>query len=72
MSIYTPADEPFEIRFVNRDTGVEHNVSIYKDEFHEEAFFVGEFILGDGFRRLPRAGAGGGLYLSSAATSIPS
>jgi uncharacterized membrane protein len=46
--IDTPADEPFEIRFVNGDTGVEHNVSIYMDEFHEEAFFVGEFIQGDG------------------------
>lgn len=47
--IDTPADEPFDIKFVNRDNGVEHNVSIYTDESAEEALFTGEFILGDGF-----------------------
>jgi len=46
--VHSPAGEPFEIMFVNRDVGVDHNVSIYADESAQESFFIGDLILGDG------------------------
>lgn len=50
-TVRAPAGEPFEIVFVNRDVGVEHNVSIYSDRSAEESLSVGEYILGDGTGR---------------------
>lgn len=41
-----PADEPFVIAFDNRDSGVPHNVAIYRDDSAEDELFVGEIFPG--------------------------
>ncbi|MGH2680990.1 MAG: DUF2269 family protein [Actinomycetota bacterium] len=46
-----PADEPFVMRFLNEDPGVQHNVAIYTDESATESLFVGDLILGTGTGR---------------------
>jgi plastocyanin len=41
-----PAGEPFTIRFLNEDPGVQHNVAIYTDDSATESLFVGDLIAG--------------------------
>jgi plastocyanin len=41
-----PAGKPFTITFMNHDTGVPHNVSIYKDASATEALFKGDLVTG--------------------------
>jgi len=43
-----PADTAFTIAFDNKDLGVPHNVSIYKDDSATEALFTGELVTGPG------------------------
>jgi plastocyanin/uncharacterized membrane protein len=46
-----PAGQPFVMRFVNDDPGVQHNVAIYTDESATESLFIGDLILGSGTGR---------------------
>jgi plastocyanin len=50
-TVSAPAAEPFQIRFVNQDAGVQHNVSIYTDDSATESLFIGDLILGIGTGR---------------------
>ena len=43
-----PADTAFTIAFDNKDLGVPHNVSIFKDDSATEALFTGEMVTGPG------------------------
>jgi plastocyanin len=46
-SLTVPADQPFTIRFNNRDAGIQHNVDIFDNpEFSGIALFEGEIITG--------------------------
>jgi plastocyanin len=45
-SIALPADTPSVIVFDNQDAGVQHNISIYRDESLGELLFQGEIITG--------------------------
>lgn len=44
--LVAPAGEPFQMRFLNEDPGVQHNVAIYTDESVTESLFVGDLIPG--------------------------
>jgi plastocyanin len=41
------ADRPFEVMLDNRERGIPHNVSIYRDDRAESAILVGEISIGE-------------------------
>lgn len=41
-----PAGEPFELVFVNADSGVQHNVAIYVDDSADRIIFAGDLVEG--------------------------
>jgi plastocyanin len=45
-TIELPADTASTIAFVNKDAGVQHNISIYADDTATESLFKGEFVTG--------------------------
>jgi plastocyanin len=47
-TIELPADTATTITFDNQDSGVQHNISIYRDETLSEVLFQGELITGPG------------------------
>ena len=45
-SLTAPADQPFQIEFDNKDTGVPHNVTIHRDSATGEEVFKGDIFPG--------------------------
>jgi plastocyanin len=45
-TLHAPAGSAFQIVFDNRDAGVPHNVSIYRDSSAADALFTGEVVTG--------------------------
>jgi cytochrome c oxidase subunit 2 len=45
-SLSAPADQPFQIEFDNKDTGVPHNVTIHRDSATGEEVFKGDIFPG--------------------------
>lgn len=46
--LVAPVGQPFVMRFLNEDPGVQHNVAIYTDDSATDPLFVGPLILGSG------------------------
>lgn len=59
-TVSAPAGVPFAVVFANRESGVPHNVAIYRDASAENSIVIGELFPGPGTRitRVPALDAG--------------